>query len=64
MMNAEEVRRALARVRIPVAAAETGLHPNTIYNLVNKRGEPTYDTVKRLSDWLQGIASTAGEGKE
>lgn len=55
MMSLEEVRRALQRVKIPVAAIETGLAPQTIYRVVNKQGEPSYDTIKRLSDWIESI---------
>lgn len=40
-------------MRISVVAAQTGLHPNTIYRLVRGKGEPTLATLRVLSEWIE-----------
>ena len=55
VMSLEEVRKALRDRRLIVVAAETNLSYPTIKAILDGRTNPKYETVKLLSDYLQGI---------
>jgi DNA-binding phage protein len=57
MLTLDEIKRRLADRNLKVVAGNTKLAPDTIYRLVNGAGAPSYDTVKTLSDYLQGITN-------
>jgi hypothetical protein len=54
IMTLEEVREALRDRRLVVVAAETNLSYPTIKAILDGRTSPKYETVKLLSDYLQG----------
>lgn len=54
IMTLEEVREALKDRRLIVVAAETNLSYPTIKAILDGRTSPKYETVKLLSDYLQG----------
>ena len=52
MLTPDEIRTRLSDRNIRAVAVGAGLHPNTVYAFVRGDTEPTYETVKRLSDYL------------
>ncbi len=55
MMTPQEISRALTTMNILRVHRDTGLHFNTLYRIRNgKIANPSFDTVKRLSDYLKG----------
>jgi len=52
MLTLDEIKRRLKDANLSKVAKASGLHYNTIYRLVNGQ-EPKYDTVKKLSDYLE-----------
>jgi transcriptional regulator with XRE-family HTH domain len=58
MMTIDEIRLALQDRRLTTIAQATGLHYNTVIAI--KRGDqlnPSYDTLSRLSAYLNGPAT-------
>ena len=55
MMTLEEVREQLLDRRIDMVADATGLHYSTVYDVRSgKNKNPTYSTIKALSDYFEG----------
>lgn len=52
MMNADQVRSALADRKPRVVAQQTGLHYYTVLRVMAGR-QPSYTTIKALSDYLE-----------
>ncbi len=55
MLTPEEIQEQM-KDRLPkVVAEKTGLHFNTVYKLKNGTAKaPSYETMKIISDYLQG----------
>jgi transcriptional regulator with XRE-family HTH domain len=54
MLSIEEIRNKLKDRRIAMVAEATGLSRQVIYNLTTgKTPSPAYETVKRLSEYLE-----------
>ncbi|HRV28836.1 MAG TPA: helix-turn-helix transcriptional regulator [Spirochaetia bacterium] len=51
MLTIEQIREKLADRNVTVVAEKTGIHRMTIYRLING-SMATYDTIKKLSDYL------------
>lgn len=55
MMTLEEVREQLLDRRIDMVADATGLHYSTVCDVRSgKNDNPTYKTIKALSDYFEG----------
>lgn len=56
MLTLEEVRGKLKteHMKISRVASDAGLHPNAVYRLMRENSKPSYETVKKLSDYLEG----------
>ena len=55
MMTLEEVREKLVDRRIDMVADATGLHYGTVQEIRSgKNDNPSYKTVKALSDYFEG----------
>lgn len=53
MLTLDKIKDALADRRLDVVSKATGLHRNTLAAIRDGRhGNPTYETVRRLSDYL------------
>lgn len=53
MLTLKEIRDSLKDRKLTIVARETGLHYNTIRDLVNgKHDNPSYDTLSALSGYL------------
>lgn len=55
MITLEEIRERLKsrHSKISKVAEESGLHPNAVYRLMREDSKPSYETVKKLSDYLE-----------
>ena len=57
MLDLEQIREMLADRRIDIVASETGLGYTTVREVRSgAQDNPTYKTVKALSDYLEGKA--------
>lgn len=54
MLTLEQVRQLMQDRNIKAVASATGLNPHTIYRLVHDKTDPSFSTVKALSDYLEG----------
>ena len=54
MLTIDEIKKQLADRRLTVVAERTGLHYNTLKLIRDGKGNPTYSTLKIISDYLQG----------
>ena len=56
MLTLEEIRNRLreSHSKINKVAEGAGLHPNAVYRLMREDSKPAYETVKKLSDYLEG----------
>ena len=59
MLTILEIKNRLTDRKIAVIAERIGLHENTIRNFMSG-SEPSYKTVKLLSDYLTGANSENG----
>jgi hypothetical protein len=53
MLTLEEIRGKLADRRLSVVAASIQVHPETLRRIL-KGQTPSYETIKALSDYLEG----------
>ena len=54
MIEVEELRRKLKPFNLTAVAEEAGVDKHTLYRLMNERSRPSYETVKKLVEWLEG----------
>jgi DNA-binding phage protein len=54
MMNLEEIRLRLVDANLKKVAEKAGIHEARVYRLMSGETEPMYETVKALSDYLEG----------
>lgn len=52
MMTLEQIKEKLKDRNLSAVADATGIHRNAIYRLVNGRSRPSYETVRRLVEYL------------
>lgn len=63
-MTLEEIRTALRSRRVSVVARATEIHRNTIGRIASGRTRnPSWDTVRRLSDYLADDTITSATGR-
>lgn len=60
MMTVEQIRRRLADANLKRVAERAGLHPATVYRFMREDSKPLYETVKALSDYLEGRNNDKG----
>lgn len=56
MLDVEEIKRRLSDRKLTVVAERTGVHKVTLYRLVHGEALPAYDTLQRVSDYLEGTS--------
>lgn len=54
MLTLDEIRQRMQDRRVRRVAAAIGVHHQTIYNVMEPNANPSHDTLKKLSDYLQG----------
>ena len=58
MLTLEQIREAMVDRKISAVSRNTGLHYNVVYRAITDRTcNPSYETVKALSDYLEGSAA-------
>lgn len=55
MLTLDQIRKRLEPMNIQYVSRETGLHPNALYRIMKGKTSARYETVKKLSDWLEGM---------
>lgn len=53
MLTIEQIRERLKHSNLKAVSDAVGIHYNTLYRLIKTDGDPSYSTVKALSDYLQ-----------
>lgn len=53
MLTVEQVKQRLTDANLKRVAENCGVHPATIYRLMQENSSPSYETVKALSDYLE-----------
>jgi DNA-binding phage protein len=54
MLTVEQIKSRLKDANLKRVAENAGVHPATVYRLMNEDSKPLYETVKALSDYLVG----------
>ena len=54
MMTLEQVKAELKHYKLNRVADEIGVDKSVLYRMMNEHSRPSYETVKKLSDWLEG----------
>lgn len=54
MLTLEQIKERLQDSNLAKVAQKAGIHYNSLYGLMKGRN-PSYDTVKKLSDYLEGL---------
>jgi predicted transcriptional regulator len=54
MLTLEQIKQKLEDANLKRVAEKAGVHYNSLYGLMRGRN-PSYDTVKKLSDYLEGL---------
>ena len=60
MMTVEQIRKRLEDANLKRVAENAGVHPATLYRLMNEDSKPLYETVKALSDYLTHAEAVRG----
>ncbi len=55
MLTLEEIKKRLAESNLKAVAEKAGVHYNSLYRLAKADANPSYDTVKKLSDYLERL---------
>lgn len=53
MLNVEQIRKRLEHSNLKAVAEAIGIHYNTLYRLMKTDADPSYSTVKTVSDYLE-----------
>lgn len=53
MLTVEQIRERLQHSNLKAVAESIGIHYNTLYRLMKTESDPSYSTVKTVSDYLQ-----------
>lgn len=53
MKTLEEIKLALEDSNLKSVALKSGVHYNAVYRLMRGQVSPSYETVKKLSDYLE-----------
>ena len=53
-MTLDEIKEKLKDRNLLVVAERIGVHFNTLYNIVNDKGNPSYSTLIKLENYLKG----------
>ena len=52
MIEVETIRAKLKTHNLSKVALESGVDKHTMYRLMNERSKPSYETVKKLVEWM------------
>jgi len=54
MMTLEKVKKELQHYKLSRVAEAAGVDRHALYRMMKEDAKPSYETVKKLSDWLEG----------
>lgn len=54
MMTLDQVKEALKNYNLTRVARASGVDRHVLYRVIRENAKPSYETVKKLSDWLEG----------
>ena len=54
MMTLEKIKQELKHYKLNRVARDAGVDKCTLYRMMREDSKPAYETVKKLSDWLEG----------
>jgi len=54
MMTLDKVKKELENYNLTRVARASGVDRHVLYRVVKENAKPSYETVKKLSDWLEG----------
>ena len=54
MMTLDQVKKELENYNLTRVALASGVDRHVLYRVVKENAKPSYETVKKLSDWLEG----------
>lgn len=54
MMTLEQIKETLQNYKLNRVARDAGVDKCTLYRMMREDSSPSYETVKKLSDWLSG----------
>lgn len=54
MLTLDQVKHRLEHMNLKRVAKEAGVHYNALYRMMNGSVSPRYETVKKVSDWIEG----------
>ncbi len=57
MMTLDQILRSLDDRNLTVVADRVGLSKMTLYRITSGKMKPSYDTLQKLSDYLEGATS-------
>ena len=60
MLTINEVKQRLADANLRRVAVKAGVHPATVYRFMQPDSQPSYETVKLLSDYLTAQEAVHG----
>lgn len=60
MLTLDEIKRRLKYMKLRQVSRESGVHENVLYRLVRSETNPQYETVERLSNWLEKQECNSG----
>ena len=55
MMTLDQVKQALEHYKLNRVARDAGVDKCTLYRMMKENAKPSYETVRKLSDWLEGM---------
>lgn len=55
MLTLDQIKERLKHANLLKVSESAGIHSNTIYKLMKGGKSPSYDTVKKLSDYFEGV---------
>lgn len=53
MMTLDQVKEALKNYKLNRVAKAAGVDRHVLYRMMKEDAKPAYETVKKLSDWLE-----------
>lgn len=54
MMTLDQIKETLKNYKLNRVAKAAGVDRHVLYRMMKESANPSYETVKKLSDWLEG----------
>lgn len=57
-MTLDEIKKRLKESNLKAVATAAGIHHNALYRLMNGGTNPSYETVRKLIDYINSLSKT------